>query len=49
MNEETRLRPPLLARLFSRENLIAVAICLILVLIVILTSEDAPQSIYQGF
>lgn len=49
MNGKPRAAPPLMARLFSRENLIAAAICLILVLIVILTSDDAPQWIYQGF
>jgi hypothetical protein len=36
-------------RLFSRENLLAVLLCLILMVIVILTSDDAPQWIYQGF
>jgi hypothetical protein len=49
MNDEAQGAPSLLARLLTRENLIAVAICLILVLIVILTSDDAPQWIYQGF
>ncbi len=49
MTDKTQPGPPLLARLFTRENLIAVALCLILVLIVILTSDDAPQWIYQGF
>jgi len=41
--------PPLLARLFSKENLLAVALCLILIAIVILTSDNSPQWIYQGF
>jgi hypothetical protein len=39
----------LLQRLFSRENLIAVALCLMLIAIIILTSDDSPQWIYQGF
>ncbi|HLF00421.1 MAG TPA: hypothetical protein VI547_00445 [Anaerolineales bacterium] len=39
----------LLARTFSRENLSAAAICLILTIIIILTSDNAPQWIYQGF
>jgi len=42
-------KPSLLARMFSRENLSAAAICLILIIIVILTSDNAPQWIYQGF
>ncbi|HLB50123.1 MAG TPA: hypothetical protein VJL59_24135 [Anaerolineales bacterium] len=42
-------KPSLLARVFSRENLVAVAICLMLILIIILTSDNAPQWIYQGF
>ena len=42
-------KPPRLARAFSRENLLAAAICLILILIVILTSDNSPQWIYQGF
>ena len=36
-------------RLFSRENLAAVALCLILVAVVIVTADAAPQWIYQGF
>jgi len=36
-------------RLLSRENLWALAFALILVLLVILSSSDAPLWIYQGF
>ena len=36
-------------RLFSRENLAAVALCVIVILLVIVTSSDAPPWIYQGF
>jgi hypothetical protein len=36
-------------RVLSRENLIALLLCLLLVLLVIVTSEAAPQWIYQGF
>ena len=36
-------------RLFSRENLYALLLCLILIAIVILTADQAPQWIYQGF
>jgi hypothetical protein len=37
------------ARLFSRENLLAFAICIILILLLIVTSDSAPEWIYQGF
>ena len=36
-------------RLLSRENLYAVGLCLLIILLVIVTSESAPQWIYQGF
>ncbi len=39
----------MLRRLFSRENLYALLLCLILIAIVILTADQAPQWIYQGF
>lgn len=39
----------MIRRIFSRENLYAVLVCLALVLILILTSSQAPQWIYQGF
>ncbi len=39
----------LLQRIFTRENLIALAVCLILILLVIATADSAPQWIYQGF
>ncbi len=35
--------------LFSRENVFAVALCLIVILTMIVTASDAPQWIYQGF
>ena len=35
--------------LFSRENLYALLLCLILIAILILTADQAPQWIYQGF
>lgn len=35
--------------LFSRENLWAVLLCLILILLVIFTAETSPTWIYQGF
>lgn len=36
-------------RVFSKENLWALGLALLLVLLVILSSSDAPLWIYQGF
>jgi hypothetical protein len=36
-------------RLFSRENLFALGLCLIVILLIIVTADSAPQWIYQGF
>jgi hypothetical protein len=36
-------------RTLSPENLLAVALCLIAILLLIATSDSAPQWIYQGF
>jgi hypothetical protein len=36
-------------RLFSRENIFAIALCLILIALIIVTTDSAPQWIYQGF
>lgn len=36
-------------RLFSRENLLALGLCLIAIALVIFTAEHSPQWIYQGF
>jgi hypothetical protein len=38
-----------LARLFTRENLLALALCLVIILLIIVTTDSAPQWIYQGF
>lgn len=35
--------------IFSRENLYALLLCLLLIALVILTTSQAPQWIYQGF
>ena len=35
--------------LFTRENLLAILLCLILVLLVIFTADTSPIWIYQGF
>jgi len=36
-------------KLINRENLYALLLCLILILIIILTTDQAPEWIYQGF
>ena len=41
--------PTLLRRILSRENLIALVLCLLLIALVIVTADSAPQWIYQGF
>ncbi len=35
--------------ILTRENLIALALCLIIILVVIVTADSAPLWIYQGF
>ena len=39
----------LVRRWFSRENLIALGVCLLVILLIIVTTDSAPQWIYQGF
>jgi len=39
----------MLRRLFSRENLYALLLCLILIAILVMTANQAPLWIYQGF
>jgi len=36
-------------KLFSRENAIALLLCLIVILLIIMMSDSTPQWIYQGF
>ena len=36
-------------RLLTRENLTAVFLCVALILIIVLTADQSPQWIYQGF
>ncbi len=38
-----------LRRVFSRENVFALLLCAILVLLIIVTADSSPQWIYQGF
>lgn len=40
---------PLKDWLFTRENLLALLLCLILILLVIFTADTSPTWIYQGF
>ncbi len=39
----------MLHRMLSPENLIALALCLILIGVVVLTADPSPTWIYQGF
>ena len=39
----------LVDKVFSRENLVALLICLIAIAVIIVTADQAPQWIYQGF
>ena len=39
----------LMRRIFSRENLLALVLCIMAILLIIVTSDSAPQWIYQGF
>lgn len=36
-------------RLFSRENFLALLLCLILIALVIFTADSSPTWIYQGY
>jgi hypothetical protein len=39
----------MLRRLLTRENLLALALCVIVILVIIVTADSSPQWIYQGF
>ena len=39
----------LLRRIFSRENLLALLICLLLALLAVMSADSSPLWIYQGF
>jgi len=39
----------MLGRIFSRENLLALALCLIVLAVIIFTADSSPEWIYQGF
>lgn len=36
-------------RIFTRENLLAVFVCLMAILLLIVATDSAPHWIYQGF
>ena len=36
-------------KLLTRENALAVALCLLAILLIIVSADSAPQWIYQGF
>jgi hypothetical protein len=38
-----------LKKIFSRENMFALLLCLIVVMVIIVTADSSPQWIYQGF
>jgi hypothetical protein len=35
--------------LFNRENALALGLCLLVIVLVIVTTDSTPQFIYQGF
>ncbi len=39
----------MLRRIFSRENVYALLLCLMAIAVLILTADQSPQWIYQGF
>ena len=39
----------MLKRLLSRENVFALGLCLIVIFMIIATTDTSPQWIYQGF
>lgn len=41
--------PAWLARWLTRENLAAVALCLVVMAVIVMTADSSPQWIYQGF
>jgi len=36
-------------KIFSRENLLALLLCLFIIMLLIMMSDSTPQWIYQGF
>ena len=40
---------PVVRRIFSKENLWALVLCLVVILLIIFTADSSPLWIYQGF
>ena len=36
-------------RLWNRENILAILLCLIVLAVIVLTADSSPRFIYQGF
>ncbi len=47
--KEQSPQPPTRRPIFNRENLWALALCLVIILIFIMTADSSPLWIYQGF
>ena len=43
------LEMTMIKKIFSPENLAATFLCLVVILVLILTADQSPQWIYQGF
>lgn len=39
----------MIRKLLSRENILALLFCLMVIAIIVMTADQAPQWIYQGF
>jgi hypothetical protein len=39
----------LLRRIFTRENVAALLLCLLILALIVVSTDSAPQWIYQGF
>ena len=39
----------MLNKLFNRENLLVLGLCALVILLIIVSTDSAPQWIYQGF
>lgn len=39
----------MIQKIFSKENLLALLLCLIVIAILVMTADQAPLWIYQGF
>ncbi len=39
----------MIRRVFTRENVYALLLCVIAILVIVVTTDNSPQWIYQGF